>query len=93
MPLEDTMKFAVVYTYPEDKSAIAEARPRHREYLSSLSQQGKLHAAGPFAGDAGALIIYETESQDEVEALIAADPFRAAGVFASWTVHPWTKVF
>jgi uncharacterized protein YciI len=87
------MKYAVVYRYAEEKSAITEARPRHRAYLGSLQEQGKLHAAGPFAEDAGALIIYEAASPEEVEQLIADDPFRQAGVFADWTVHPWTKVF
>lgn len=87
------MKYAVVITYPEDKSPIADARPLHRGYLAGLAEQGKLFAAGPFAGDAGALIIYEAESPEEVADLIAADPFRQAGVFVSWQIHAWTKVF
>lgn len=87
------MLYAVVYRYAEDTSAIAEARPRHRAYLAALHEQGKLHAAGPFAEDAGALIIYEADSPEDVDALIAADPFCQAGVFATWAVHPWTKVF
>ena len=40
------MKFAVVYTYPEDKSAIAEARPRHREYLAGLHNRGSCTPPG-----------------------------------------------
>lgn len=87
------MKYAAVITYPEDKAPIVGARPAHRQYLAGLAEQGKLFAAGPFAGDAGALIIYEAESLEEVEGLIAADPFRQAGVFVSWQIHPWTKVF
>ena len=87
------MKYAVVYTYPEEKSRIPEVRPEHRKYLGGLKEQGRLVAAGPFAGDAGALIIYEAESEQDAEALIKADPFYAAGVFAQYTIHPWTQVF
>ncbi|MEX2314594.1 MAG: YciI family protein [Thermomicrobiales bacterium] len=72
---------------------MAEVRPRHREYLTSLKEQGKLVASGPFEDDSGALIIYEADSQADAEALIEADPFREAGVFQSYEMKPWRQVF
>ena len=86
------MKFATVFRYG-NQDRIAEVRPRHREYLTSLKEQGKLFVSGPFEDDSGALIIYEADSQADAEALIAADPFHEAGVFQSYEIRPWRQVF
>lgn len=86
------MKVATVIDYG-NPDMIAEHRPRHREYLSALKEQGKLAASGPFEDDSGALIIYEVDSLDEAEHLLAADPFREVGVFQTYTMKPWRQVF
>ena len=85
-------KFATIIRYGNE-DRIAEVRPRHREYLTALQEQGKLFASGPFEDDSGALIIYEANDQADAEALIEADPFREAGVFQSWEMKPWRQVF
>ncbi|MGH9172934.1 MAG: YciI family protein [Vicinamibacterales bacterium] len=86
------MKFATIFQYG-NHDRIADVRPSHREYLASLKEQGKLFASGPFEDDSGALIIYEADNQADAEALIEADPFRAAGVFQSYDIRPWRQVF
>jgi uncharacterized protein len=86
------MKFATTITYG-NPDKIAEIRPVHREYLSSLKEQGKLFASGPFEDDSGALIIYEAESEDEARGFLESDPFYEAGVFQGWTMKPWRQVF
>ena len=65
------MKYAACIRYG-NSDQIATVRPRHREYLGSLKEQGKLAASGPFTDDSGALIIYEAESEAEAR----ADPGR-----------------
>lgn len=87
------MKFAAVIEYSQDKEKVEAARPAHRAYLTSLLQKGQLFASGPFEDGYGALIVYEAESADAVEAIMKADPFHAAGVFIRWTVRPWKVVF
>ena len=87
------MKYAVVYTYPDDKSRIQEVRPEHRRYLTALQEQGKLFMAGPFTDDSGALIVYEADTPEQAEALLKADPFHTGGVFVRWTLRPWKTVF
>ena len=87
------MKFAAVIEYIEDRETVEAARPAHRAYLTSLLEKDQLFAAGPFEDGYGALIIYEADSPAAVEALMAADPFHAAGVFVRWTVRPWKMVF
>ncbi len=90
------MKFAAVFTYPADsdgKARIQQTRPEHRTYLGGLREQGKLAAAGPFADDSGALIVYEAESEEAARQLIEADPFHKAGVFVACDLRPWNQVF
>lgn len=79
------------------------ARPKHVERLSALQDQGRLILAGPHpaidseepgeAGFSGSLIVAEFESLIEAKAWADADPYVAAGVYASVTVKPFKKVF
>lgn len=87
------MKYAAVIEYSQDKVLVDTHRPAHRAYLTGLVEQNKLFASGPTEDGYGALIIYEADSPDAVEALMKADPFFAAGVFLKWTVRPWKMVF
>jgi uncharacterized protein YciI len=38
-------------------------------------------------------MVYEVASAEDVEAIIAADPFAQNGVFVSWELRPWNVVF
>jgi uncharacterized protein len=87
------MKYAAIVQYTADAATIAQARPAHRQYLSGLKEQGKLVISGPFAGDAGGLLVYEAENTDQVETLIRGDPFAKHGVFLSWEVREWNVIF
>ncbi len=86
------MKYAAFIEYA-NQEIIANIRPAHREYLGTLKENGQLAASGPFTDDSGALIIYETETEDEARSLIENDPFSKAGVFSSYTLKPWNQVF
>jgi uncharacterized protein YciI len=87
------MKYAAIAKYTPDPSTIASARPAHRQYLTGLRDQGKLVISGPFADDAGGLLVYEAESPEQVETLIREDPFAKQGVFLSWEIRPWNVIF
>ena len=79
------------------------ARPKHVERLTALQDQGRLILAGPHpaidsedpgeAGFSGSLIVAEFESLVEAKAWADADPYVAAGVYASVSVKPFKKVF
>ena len=86
-------KFAVTITF-QDMAARDAARPEHRVYLRSLFDEGKLLESGPYVDDTGALLIYEAESQAEVEAWLADDPYAKAGnVVGERTIKEWNRVF
>ncbi len=77
-------------------------RPKHIERLTELQEQGRLILAGPHpsidsedpgeAGFSGSLIVAEFEDLSDAKAWADADPYVAAGVYASVTVKPFKKV-
>lgn len=77
------------------------ARPAHLDRLKQLQNDGRLLLAGPFpaidsndpgpAGFSGSLIVAEFESLEDAETWVKADPYVAAGVYASVTVKPFRK--
>jgi uncharacterized protein YciI len=79
------------------------ARPDHMARLEQLKADGRLLLAGPFpaidnpdpgpAGFTGSLIVAEFETLDEAQSWADADPYVAAGVYASVSVKPFRKVF
>jgi uncharacterized protein len=87
------VKYAAIIEYSQDKVLVETHRPTHRAYLTSLVEKNQLFASGPTEDGYGALIIYEADSPEAVEALMKADPFFKAGVFLKWTVRPWKMVF
>ena len=78
------------------------ARPAHLARLEELKQQGRLVLAGPHpaidsndpgpAGFSGSLIVAEFDSLAAAQSWADADPYRAAGVYASVLVKPFKKV-
>ncbi len=79
------------------------ARPEHLKRLETLQNEGRLYVAGPTpaidspdpgpAGFSGSLIIAEFESLESAQSWADADPYVAAGVYASVQVRPFKLVF
>lgn len=86
------MKFAAIIEYLQDKAKVAEIRPVHRQYLTSLRDRGQLAISGPFTDDSGALIVYEAASKEEAETLLQGDPFYKNGIFLKYHLRPWNPV-
>lgn len=78
------------------------ARPAHLERLNALLNEGRLVLAGPLpaidspdpgpAGFQGSLVVAEFASLEEAKAWANADPYVAAGVYATVDVYPFRKV-
>lgn len=79
-----------------------ETRPAHLARLHALAEEGRLLVAGPNpaidaedpaeAGFTGSTVIAEFDSLDAARAWADADPYNAAGVYASVIVKPFRKV-
>ena len=76
----------------EHTAARLAARPAHRASLTDLHARGRLYAAGPFADDSGALLIFDVPDRAALDRLLAADPyFRLPGVELV-SVREWSPV-
>jgi uncharacterized protein YciI len=85
--------FAVEYTYRDLPEVRAAALAEHRAYLGSLADDGRLLGSGPYSdGAPGALLVFRTEGRDALDALLAADPFVAAGLLAGTRVRTWDLI-
>lgn len=82
--------FVVEIRYVQDK--FAQVRPRHREYLLSLAEQGKVAVAGPLEGDTGGLVLYQAGDREELQRILDADPYHLEGAIAERTVREFTPV-
>ncbi|WP_227980949.1 YciI family protein [Nocardia spumae] len=85
--------FAVHYTYSDATTAARdEHRPRHREWLSNLLDQGVVLSSGPYADGSGALILFRAEDAAAMDRLLAADPFARHDLIAAKRFVEWTPV-
>ena len=68
-----------------------DTRPVHLAHLNSLGK--KLVFAGALLNaeeqPEGSIVVFQAETLEEAQAMADADPFVAAGVFASYEVKRW----
>jgi uncharacterized protein len=68
-----------------------DTRPVHLDHLNGLGK--KLVFAGALLGadeqPEGSIVVFEAETLEDAQAMADADPFVAAGVFASYEVKRW----
>jgi uncharacterized protein YciI len=83
--------YAVLLAFSDDTARLA-LRPGHRERLAELAADGKLLAAGPWADDSGALLVFLADTREELDQILAADPYySSAGVTIVWA-QEWSLV-
>jgi uncharacterized protein len=85
--------FAVTYLYTAPTNQIDEIRPIHRAWLSELLEQNVLLASGPMVDTPEALLIFRSESAEELAKLLDNDPFDIAGCIGSRIIQSWNPVF
>ena len=97
------MWYAIVGTdVPDSLEKRGAARPAHLARLQQLQAEGRMLLAGPFpaidaedpgsAGFSGSLIVAEFATLADAQAWADADPYVAAGVYASVSIKPFRKV-
>lgn len=98
------MFYAIVgQDVPDSLNQRLATRPAHVDRLQALQQAGRLLLAGPFpnidgndpgsAGFSGSLIVAEFDTLADAQAWADADPYVAAGVYASVSVKPFKRTF
>lgn len=97
------MWYAIIaQDHPDSLERRMKARPDHLRRLQALKEEGRLLLAGPHpaidsddpgpAGYSGSLVVAEFPSLAAAREWADADPYLAAGVYASVTVKPFRKV-
>ncbi len=82
---------AVITSFTDDPARL-ELRPRHRELLAEMHEAGLLVAAGPYADQSGALLLFASDDVAEVKTALARDPYYQAPGVQIVTIQPWTVV-
>lgn len=85
--------YAVSYSYQVSPSELDEVRPIHRQWLAGLLETGQLLASGPMVDNPEALLIFQSESAEELAELLEHDPFDIAGFIGSRSIQQWNPVF
>jgi uncharacterized protein YciI len=85
-------KYAVELVFGDNQDERLAVRPAHRDYIRSLVAEGRVLAAGPYADQKGALLVYEVADEAELGELLEADPYTPAGVVTETRVREWETV-
>jgi uncharacterized protein YciI len=74
----------------QDSATAAKLQQGHMANMDTMYYAGKLKVAGPFGDDGNwrGIFIFDCETKEEVEKLLAKDPAIAAGRLA-YEIHPW----
>jgi uncharacterized protein YciI len=81
--------YTVDTTYIEDREKLLAVRPQHRDYLHALAADGIIIAAGPWGDDSGGFAVYEVADRDQLDQLLADDPYTTEGVSAGREIKEW----
>jgi uncharacterized protein len=82
--------YEVVEDYVERRAAF---RDVHLAHAWAAHDRGELVLAGALAEPPdGAVLMFEADSPDVVEAFAQADPYVKNGLVTRWSVRPWTTV-
>lgn len=86
--------FIVHYEHPDDAGWQEQLMP-HVHYLQDLLAEGILLASGPLpdATVKSARLIINAENEEELDAIIARDPFAKHGLIANMIVAKWDPIF
>ena len=85
--------FVVTYTYGTDPIELNQIRPDHRVWLGQQFEAKSLLASGPMVDRQAGLLIWESNSIEELNALLDQDPFEIAGMIAERTIEEWNPIF
>ena len=85
--------FAVTYKYIDDPELINQIRPSHRVWLKELLDQNILLVSGPMVNRAASLLVFRSNSVEDLGSLLDNDPLEIAGVIEERIIEEWNTVF
>jgi uncharacterized protein YciI len=89
------MYFAVIYepgpNRTERGSEPSQPLDGHIRHQQEQLRKGVLVMGGPFSDRPGGMAVFEAETQEEIESILAADPSIQEGYYTA-TIYPWRVV-
>jgi uncharacterized protein YciI len=86
-PGEATVRFLYFYLMKDHQDRIRVIAPDHAAYWRGLGLHRYL--GGPFVDRSGGLIRFDGDSREDVERLVARDPFLQEGLLQEHWVKEW----
>jgi uncharacterized protein len=83
--------YALELAFSADPARL-EGRPAHRERLVALRDEGRLLAAGPYADESGALLLFRVDSLAEAEQIVVEDPYYSGPGVSVVRLKEWNPV-
>ncbi|MGH3449220.1 MAG: YciI family protein [Haloechinothrix sp.] len=71
---------------------LAEVRPRHRDFLKALADQGQVAVAGPLGDNSGGVMLIQADNLAALHQIIDTDPYYTDGVVAERSVREFKPV-
>lgn len=62
----------------------------HADFMDALEADGFARLAGPLTGSREVLLILQANTEEEIEARLAADPWSELGMLETVRIAPWT---
>jgi len=62
----------------------------HAQFMDKLVDDGVVKLGGPLEGTSEVLLIFSTQSEDEIRQRLAADPWHRMGLLEISRIMPWT---
>ncbi len=86
--------FVVIRRYgpPYDARKPLEAQPGwegHRVFMNALEAKGVARLAGPLEGSYEVLLIFRADGVDEIDRVLAADPWTRSGILSTVRIARW----
>jgi uncharacterized protein YciI len=85
------MRYFAVLLPMRDTQKSQELRPQHLDYLARQVREGKVWARGRFTDGSGGLVIYRSESADDIRRIAENDPYVASGA-RGLEIHEWELI-
>jgi len=83
--------YALELAFTDDPARL-EGRPAHRDRLAALRDSGMLLAAGPYADESGALLLFRVDTRAEAEEIVATDPYYSGPGVSVVSLKEWIPV-
>ncbi|MCS7094914.1 MAG: YciI family protein [Thaumarchaeota archaeon] len=71
-------RYLVLLSPKAPEEVVARYRPAHLDHIRSLIRQGKVIIAGRFRDGTGGFFVIEASGEEEVNSIIAQDPYKKA---------------